>query len=63
MNKKFIYCTDEELADNLIKQMKLELVTTQIINDKKTWIFENNNKMTFDEMDMNKLEFTNKFYI
>ena len=63
MNKKFIYCTDEELADTLIKQMKLELVTTQIINDKKTWIFENNNKMTFDKMDMNKLNFTNKFYI
>ena len=61
MNKKFIYCTDEKLANNLIKQM--ELISTQIINGKKTWIFENNNKLTFNKEDINKLNFTNKFYI
>ena len=61
MNKKFIYCTYEKLANNLMSQ--IELITTQIINDKKTWIFENNNKLTFSKEDINKLNFSNKFYI
>jgi hypothetical protein len=61
MSKKFVYCTDEKLANDLIK--KMELVTTQTISNKKTWIFENNNKLTFSKEDMSKLDFTNKFFI
>ena len=61
MSKKFVYCTDEGLSNKLDSQ--LELVSVQVINDKKTWIFENNNKVVFAEADMSKLDFTNKLYI
>ena len=61
MSKKFVYCTDEKTSNKLINQ--LELVSIQSINDKKTWIFENNNKVVFAEVDVGKLDFTNKLYI
>jgi len=61
MSKKFVYCTDEGLSQELGNQ--LELVSVQVINDKRTWIFENNNKLVFADADMSKLDFTNKLYI
>jgi len=61
VSKKFVYCIDEELSQKLVNQ--LELVSLQVINDKKTWIFENNNKLVFADADISKLNFTNKLYI
>ena len=59
--KKFIYCTDETLKNKLIN--KLELVMKKEINGNMTWIFENNNKMVFSDIDISKLKFTNKICI
>lgn len=61
MNYKFIYCYDEEIKDQLSN--KLELVNECIIDNKKTWIFENDNKMNFNNYDSNKIKLTNKFFI
>jgi len=61
MSKKFVYCTDEEISKKLTNQ--LELISIQEINNTKTWIFENNNKIVFAEVDVGKLNFTNKLYI
>lgn len=61
MKEKFIYCTDEKIVNELIN--KLELINVQIINNKQTWIFENNNKINFNNEDLNKVKFTNKIFI
>jgi hypothetical protein len=61
LNYKFIYCIDKEIKNKLLN--KLELIDAKTINGKQTWIFENSNKVQFNNEDMSKLEFTNKFYI
>jgi hypothetical protein len=61
MNCKFIYCTDIEVKNKL--ENKLELVSEQMIKGVKTWIFENDNTLKFNEIDLNKVEFTNKLFI
>ena len=63
MEFKFIYCIDEDIANKLMD--KLELINTQEINGKKTWIFENDNKIFkfSNEFDVDKLEFSNKMFI
>jgi len=59
--KKFIYCTDENLKNKL--KNSLELILEKEIDGNLTWIFENNNKIVFSDIDINKLKFTNKFFI
>ena len=57
---KFIYAYDNETKEKLMGN-NYKLMTTQILNDKKVFVFLNNGKkLNFEEMDIkltNKLMF------
>lgn len=57
---KFIYAYDNETKEKLLDK-GYKLMTTQILNDKKVFVFLNNGKkLNFEEMDIkltNKLMF------
>ena len=55
---KFIYAYDNETKEKLMGN-NYKLMTTQILNDKKVFVFLNNGKkLNFDNMNIN---LTNKF--
>ena len=62
MKEKFVYCTDEKISNELMN--KLNLINIQKINNKQTWIFENNESiLKFNNKELNSIKFTNKIFI
>ena len=59
MNKKFIYCKDEELSKSLLSHYKL------VVNFNNTYVFENvpiNKHFDFSNIEKSKFIYTNKLF-
>ena len=47
---RFIYCENEESKEKLLNN-GLKLMTKQVINGNETYVFLNNNKLNFDNLE------------
>ena len=56
---KFIYCIDDNFRNHLING-GFKFISHQNISGQETWIFENNNKLKFNNFEKNKYFYSNK---
>ena len=54
----FIYCFDEEYKHILIKK-GLHFIRQEIVDEKVVYLFTQNNKLSFDELDKTKVILSN----